>query len=116
MNYYYLSFVKPNGRLAVISFHSLEDRIVKNHFNDVNIKTLKSNSTDQSSRAKMSRKDYSDMKFQMNKTVDLDMDQFNRTVKRPWTPLNKKVIVPSREEIERNARARSAKLRIATKN
>lgn len=58
--------LKPQGRLAVITFHSLEDRIVKNIF----------------------------------KNSDLGK------------PVNKKVIVPSREEELANPRARSAKLRI----
>ncbi len=57
--------LKPGGVLAVISFHSLEDRIVKNAFRD-------------DSR---------------------------------WDILTKKPIVSSDEEIERNPRARSAKLR-----
>ena len=44
------------------------------------------------------------------------MDRFNKTVNRPWTPLGKKIILPTDEEVERSPRARSAKLRIAVKN
>ena len=39
-----------------------------------------------------------------------------QAIKRTWTTLNKKVIIPSDTEIEQNPRARSAKLRIAIKN
>ena len=41
---------------------------------------------------------------------------FYGNVSKPFTPLNKKPITPKLEEIKLNPRARSAKLRIATKN
>jgi 16S rRNA (cytosine1402-N4)-methyltransferase len=36
-------------------------------------------------------------------------------VKVPFTQINRKVIIPDNDEIEKNSRARSAKLRIAEK-
>ncbi len=68
-----IELLKKSGVICVISFHSLEDRIVKNIFRDMK----------------------------------------NRGVLRL---LNRKPIRPSREEIEANRRARSAKLRCAVKN
>ena len=76
--------LRPGGRLVVITYHSLEDRIVKNF--------LKSGNFDGK--------------------VEKD---FYGHVKRNFELVNRKVIVPSEEEIERNPRARSAKLRIAEK-
>ncbi|MEK7558217.1 MAG: 16S rRNA (cytosine(1402)-N(4))-methyltransferase RsmH [Patescibacteria group bacterium] len=64
--------LKKDGRIAVISFHSLEDRIVKQFFK----------------------------KYKDEDTLSI---------------LTKKPIVPGREEVERNPRSRSAKLRIAQK-
>ncbi|MEK7614831.1 MAG: 16S rRNA (cytosine(1402)-N(4))-methyltransferase RsmH [Patescibacteria group bacterium] len=62
-----VELLAPHGRIAIITFHSLEDRIVKRFFAD-------------------------------HPTLQL---------------VNKRVIIPSREEIEKNPRARSAKLRVA---
>ena len=76
--------LRPGGRLVVITYHSLEDRIVKNFLKSGNFEGK----------------------------VEKD---FYGHVKRNFEPVNRKVIVPLEEEIERNPRARSAKLRIAEK-
>jgi len=67
-----IDILRPKGRICVISYHSLEDRIVKSVFRELSNSLL------------------------------------NVLTRRP--------IVPSREEVIRNSRARSAKLRIAEKN
>jgi 16S rRNA (cytosine1402-N4)-methyltransferase len=64
-----VALLRPGGRIAIITFHSLEDRLVKKFFVDQDAKTIKN--------------------------------------------LTKKVIKPGAEEIRRNPRARSAKLRVA---
>lgn len=76
--------LRPGGRLVVITYHSLEDRIVKNFLKSGNFEGK----------------------------VEKD---FYGHVKRNFELVNRKVIVPSEEEIEKNPRARSAKLRIAEK-
>ncbi|MEY8589963.1 16S rRNA (cytosine(1402)-N(4))-methyltransferase RsmH [Butyricimonas hominis] len=76
--------LRPGGRLVVITYHSLEDRIVKNFLKSGNFEGK----------------------------IEKD---FYGHVKRNFELVNRKVIVPSDEEIERNPRARSAKLRIAEK-
>ena len=77
-----LRVLKPGGRLVVITYHSLEDRLVKNFLKAGN--------------------------FEGKSEQDFFGNQQS-----PFRLVNNKVIVPTAEEIERNPRARSAKLRLA---
>ena len=78
-----LDILTVDGRIAVISYHSLEDRLVKSFFKTGNFDGI------------------------------LEKDFYGNII-RPLQPINNKIIIPSAEELERNPRVRSARLRIAT--
>ncbi|XP_050366873.1 uncharacterized protein LOC126785279 [Argentina anserina] len=101
----------PGGRLAVISFHSLEDRIVKQTFLDI----ININGGDQDAymiEEEARKKDLSKTR------IDIDADEaWIRQMIQGFrgTILTKRPITPSEEEEKLNTRSRSAKLRVIQK-
>jgi 16S rRNA (cytosine1402-N4)-methyltransferase len=79
-----LEVLKKGGRLVVITYHSIEDRYVKNFMKSGNFDGI----------------------------IEKD---FYGNAKAPFKLINKKPILPKKEEVIENNRARSAKLRIAEK-
>lgn len=79
-----VEILNPEGRICIMSYHSLEDRLVKNFFRTGNFEG------------------------------DVQKDFYGNLIA-PLVPVTRKPITASEAELQQNNRARSAKLRIATK-
>ena len=78
-----VTVLKPGGRIAIITFHSLEDRIVKNFFRDGTFEDT---------------------------AID---DVYGHRFENPFKVITKKPITATEKELKENTRSRSAKLRVA---
>ncbi|MEO5999483.1 MAG: 16S rRNA (cytosine(1402)-N(4))-methyltransferase RsmH [Chitinophagaceae bacterium] len=79
--------LKPGGRIAILTFHSLEDRIVKNFFRKGNF----------------------------DEEINNPFEQLNEK-EAVFKIITKRPVSPSAEELKLNPRSRSAKLRVAERN
>ena len=77
--------LSENGRAVIITFHSLEDRLVKNF-------------------------------FKTGSFEEIEVDLFGNRKTTPFNLITKKPLTANDEELKRNPRSRSAKIRIAEKN
>ncbi|RCH83073.1 hypothetical protein CU098_006972 [Rhizopus stolonifer] len=104
----------PQGKLAVVTFHSLEDRIVKNFMQHCSGKrSIQDAEQNQFSLKRAASKEYKKaLKYSTDVSHKMIMPTKQHVVP-SFEICTKHVIQPTDEEVENNARSRSAKLRVA---
>ncbi|NXE90563.1 MET15 protein, partial [Menura novaehollandiae] len=98
-------FLKPGGRLVALSFHSLEDRIIKRFLHGIDVTEKYNLSVKQKIRQALKNS---------SKGEDTQESPCRKS-KSKWIFIQKKVLTPKAEDIQTNPRGRSAKLRAAIK-
>ncbi|XP_047436692.1 probable methyltransferase-like protein 15 [Mugil cephalus] len=88
------ALLRPGGRLCVITFHSLEDRLVKRFLRGDDLTNL----------------DHFSQRTQSTRKKKLN-DEKREVRNDYWTPVRRKVIKPEKGDVSENPRGRSAKLR-----
>lgn len=84
--------LKPGGRLCVVTFHSLEDRLVKRFLQGEDLSNL------------------DEFHFNQNRKKE-KLSERRKEKSLHWVPLRRKVITPEKGDVFENPRGRSAKLR-----
>ena len=84
-----VELLKVGGLIAVVTFHSGEDKVVKEFFSSLVVKSVKKNKY---------------IHFSKQKTTESYQAKFELITKKP--------LLPQKQELEENIRARSAKLRV----
>lgn len=92
--------LRSGGRLCIITFHSLEDRLVKRFLRGDDLSSL-----DQYHFGPRKQGTGKENLVDKNRNVDSIY----------WLPLQRKVIIPEKEDVKENPRGRSAKLRAVVK-
>ncbi|KAG7468333.1 hypothetical protein MATL_G00141960 [Megalops atlanticus] len=95
------TLLKPGGRLCVLTFHSLEDRVAKRFFQGV----------DQAVRPCHNIRE----KIRQRRAQELEEKEDEAVAATRWAYLQNRVMTPLMEEVQDNPRGRSAKLRVACK-